>query len=382
MEAKLILDYIFENEQPDFLKIIIEKKEYKLEDVNKKQIVIKFNEIEKEFGSKIIEIELEYIYYPADTFHCEILPGNNYGILFPNRGFLRDIIFQEDQTYKVEVQLHHDKKVVEIDGNRLLLINYSTRYYLIINGKKFSENIMYNAMNDSLQICIVDLDKKYLFKKEINPINYNEFFQIYEKYNDDAINFFNKIQHLMKMNSFSEEIYKSYFNEINLKDIIFNKFNLPKAILKNKFNKKEYFDFISSYCLYYILSSINEEKEIKKIYEYFIKFKEQLEKDSNLEIYMKNMIMIEFSYLLQSKKNLDNFQKINFLYCNSKLLEEDSPLYNALQFLEKFIDDLNEKSPFFYPLILIDSGNFIFKDKNVYGFGLITKDNLKSHLKL
>jgi hypothetical protein len=91
--------------------------------------------------------------------------------------------------------------------------------------------------------------------------------------------------------------------------------------------------------------------------------------------------MIEFSYLLESKKKLDNFEKINFSYYNVKLLEEDSPLYNALQFLEKFIEDLNEKSPFIYPLILIDSGNFIFNNKNVYGFGLITKDNLKSHLK-
>ena len=134
-------------------------------------------------------------------------------------------------------------------------------------------------------------------------------------------------------------------------------------------------------CLYYILSTIHEEKEIKKIYQYLIEFKEQLEKDSNLEMYMKNMIMVEFSCLLNSKNNLDNFKKINFSYYNSKLLEEDSPLYNALQFLEKFIETLNEKSPFIYPLILIDSGNFIFNNKNVYGFGLISKDNLKSHLK-
>ena len=243
MEAKLILNYIFENEEPDFLNIIIEKKEYKLEDVNKKEIFIKFNEIEEEFGSKIIEIELEYIYY-SNTFHCEILPGNNYGILFPIKGYIRDIVFQEDQTYKVEIQSKCDKKELEIKNNRLLLINYNPTSDLIINGKIFSNEIMDNALKNSLQICIADLDKRYLFKKEINPINYDEFFQIYEKYNDDAINFFNEIQHLMKENLFSEEIYKSYFKEKKLTDIFFDKFNLPKVILKNKYNKKEYFDFI------------------------------------------------------------------------------------------------------------------------------------------
>jgi len=380
MEAKIILNYIFENEEPDFLKIIIEKKEYKLEDMNKKEILIKFNDIEVELGSKIIEIEFKYINIP-ETHYCEISPGNNYGILFPFKGYTRDIIFPEDQTYKAEIQRKYDKEVLEIKNSRLLLINYNPCYNLIINGKIFSNEIMDNAMNNSLQICIADLNKRFLFKKAINPINFDEFFEIYKKYNDDAINFFNKIQHLMGVNLFSEEQYKSLFNEKKLTDILFIKFNLPKVILKNEYNKKEYFDFISSCCLYYILSSIHEEKKIKQIYQYFIKFKEQLEKDSNLEIYLKNMIMIEFSYLLESKKNLDNFKKINFSYYITKLLEKDSPLYNALQFLEKFIETLNEKSPFIYPLILIDSGNFIFNNKNVYGFGLISKDNLKSHLK-
>ena len=299
----------------------------------------------------------------------------------PSKGFISDIIFPEDQAYKVEVQTEDDKKILEIKNNRLLLINYDSSYDLIINGKIFSNEIIDSALSNSLQICIADLDKRYLFKKAINPIKYDEFFEMYEEHNRDATSFLNKIQNLMKNNLFDEEIYKSYFNKKELTDIFFIKFNLPKAILKNEYNKKEYFDFISSCCLYYILSSIHEGKEIRKIYHYFTKFKEQLEKDSNLEIYLKNMIMIEFSYLLESKKNLDNFKKINFSYFITKLLEKDSPLYNALQFLEKFIEDLNEKSPFIYPLILIDSGNFIFNNKNVYGFGLITKDNLKSHLK-
>ena len=332
MEAKLILNYIYENEEPFFLKIIIEKKEYKLEDVNKKEIVIQFDEIEAELGSKIIEIGFKYLNSPI-TLYCEISPGDNYGILFPGRGYISDIIFPEDKTYKAEIKIKGDKKALEIKNNRLLLINFDANYDLIINGKVFSNEIIDNTFNKSLQICIADLDKRYLFKKGINPINYYEFFDKYNNNYDEAKDFFNKIENLMKMNLFSEELYKSYFILYYLIDIFFIKFNLPKRILQTKYNKKEYFDFISSCCLYYILSSIHEEKEIRKIYQYFIKFKEQLENDSKLEIYMKNMIMIEFSYLLESKKNLDKFKKINFSYYNSKQLEEDSPLYNALKFL-------------------------------------------------
>ena len=59
-EAILFLNYIFEDIKPFYSKIIIEKKEYKLEEVNKKNILIKFNDIETELGSKIINITFSF----------------------------------------------------------------------------------------------------------------------------------------------------------------------------------------------------------------------------------------------------------------------------------------------------------------------------------
>ena len=380
MEAKLILNYIFENMKPDFLKIIIDNDEYKIEDLNKKEIVIKFNEIEEQLGSKILEIKF-INEYNQESYYCEILPGNNYGILFPYEGFMRDIIFPEDQVYKIKLRIGENKKELEIK-NRLLFINYISICEVRINEMIFSKQILNaNGLVDSLQICVADLDKRFLFNKEICPISYDDFFKKYEDNKKKANTFFNNIQTMMKMNLFTKKLYESYFNQNELTEIFFIKFNLPKVILQKQYNKQEYYDFISSCCLYYILSSIQEEKEIKKIYQYFIKYKERLEKDTNLEIYMRNMIMMEFALLLVSKKNLDNFLKINFSYYNIRQLEKDSPLYNAIEFLDNFIEDLNEKSPFIYPLKLIDSGNFTFGKKDVYGLGLITKDNLKSHLK-
>ena len=380
-EAILFLNYIFEDIKPFYSKIIIEKKEYKLEEVNKKNILIKFNDIETELGSKIINITFSFSEEKKEPFYCEIIPGMNKGILFPYLGSIHDIIFPENQTYKIEIIQDEIKKELDIKDNRLLLINFYAICDLKINGKIFTKEIINNSIKISEQICIVDLDKRLVFRREIAPINYNEFFKMFDEYNYEAKKFISNIDNMMKTNFFSSELYKSYFKQKNLVDILFIKFNLPKNILKNKYNKKEYFDFVASCCLFYILSSFNEEKEIKDIYRYFIKFKLELEKDSELEIYKKNMIMIEFSYLLVQKKSLDKFKKIRFTYYNINKIENDSPLNISIDFLINFIENLDEKSPFIYPLILIDSGNFKYNSENAYGFGLINKEILKSHLK-
>ena len=93
------------------------------------------------------------------------------------------------------------------------------------------------------------------------------------------------------------------------------------------------------------------------------------------------MIMLEFSCIMKLKIKLDKFQSINFTYYNMKEVSKNSPLYISNQFLKTFIDKLDDNSPFIYPLSLIDSGNFNYNSKNVYGLGLTNKDTLKSHLK-
>ena len=92
------------------------------------------------------------------------------------------------------------------------------------------------------------------------------------------------------------------------------------------------------------------------------------------------MILLEFSCLMELKENLEKFKSINFTYYNMKYASKNSPLCISNQFLKDFIDKLDEKSPFIYPLSLIDSGNFTYSKENIYGLGLINKDILKSHL--
>ena len=52
----------------------------------------------------------------------------------------------------------------------------------------------------------------------------------------------------------------------------------------------------------------------------------------------------------------------------------------AITFLDNFIKNLDEQSPFIYPLILINSGNYFYGKENAYGYGLINHEILKSHL--
>ena len=72
---------------------------------------------------------------------------------------------------------------------------------------------------------------------------------------------------------------------------------------------------------------------------------------------------------------------MEFKYYNTNNLEKETPLESAITFLVNFIKNLDETSPFIYPLLLIDSGNYIYGKENAYGYGLTNYEILKSHLK-
>lgn len=385
-EATLILDYIFDDIKPNFKKILLENKEYKLEEINKKEIKIEFNDIESELCSKVITMILLYDYGNEDKHKFELIPGINKGILFPFSGTTRDIILTENQAYKIEINSEYSfgKKEINISDNRLLLINVDRRYLLNINTIILPTKEILLTGDWSMQVYIADLQKKLFFYKSISTPNYDSFFENYKDNGNKAKTFFSDIHNFFEDKNFNHEKYLSLFNKGYLGDSLVIKYNLPKKILSNKYNKKEYFDFISACGLYYILYYIKEKErqnEIKQIYHYFIDFKKQLEEDPNLENYMRILIIIEFSLLFQKKNNFENFKKINFKYYCTKQLEQNSPLKISVSFLEKFIENLDENSPFIYPLILIDSGNYAYKNENAYGIGLINKTILKSHLK-
>ena len=381
-EAILKLNYIFDNIQPNFHKIIIENQEFNIEEVNNKEIKIKFNDIESEIFSKIVKLQL--IFKKNQSIHkFEVIPGINSGILFPSIGLTRDFIFPENQKYKINIiSLTSDEnKVINLTNNRLLLINISLSYSIDINNKLLSMEEIIISNELSLQIFVADFLKGIFFHKKLLELaNNNSFFDLYKNNKLKAKYFFQEIKELFEDNKFNDTEYLRILDKGNLSNVLLEEFNLPKKLLHDIYNNKEYFDYISSCCLYFILPNEKDrEKEIRNIYNYFFDLKKKLEEDSNLENYMRIKIIIEFSLLFDKKRNFELFK--NFKYYSIKQSEKDSPLYNAITFLNDFIDNLDEKSPFIYPLILLDSGNYIYGQENAYSQGLINPHILKAHLK-
>ena len=384
-EAVLILDIFFTNDNcPTITSINIENQEYKLDEIDNKEIKIKFNDFESDLDSKIIN--MSFLYNNAiESQIFEIIPGINRGIFFPYyRGVVRDVRFFEKQKYKVEITSDETKKEYEINNNRLLLINFNLLYDLYINNIYSTEKLIF--LGDlSSQNCVFDLSKDIIFSRDITNENFNLFFEKNESFKKDAEYFYNSIKNLLgDNNKFNYDEFIKLFSEENLGEKLYIQNNFSKKILQEYYNKKEYFDFISYCCLYYILFYIrreNNEKKLRNIYQYFDEYKFELEKDSNLEYYMKNIIIIEFSLLLKEVKDLEKFKDIKFTYYNTNQIDKGSPLSISLNFLNNLIDNLDEKSPFYYPLILINSGDYIYNKNNAYGYGLKNIEILKSHLR-
>ena len=383
--AILNLDHFFINEKPLFTKIIIDNKEYVLNKMNETEIKIPFNPLEMEFGLKNVSITFVYS-ENTETHYFEIIPGVNTGFIFPNIGKTRDIIFPDEGQYKIEIKSMIDskKQINKVINKRLLLINFDPQYSLYINGMLLTNQIFNIANELSLQICAVDLAQRLFFSKNILSQKLNSFFEDYETLSKDAKYFSEQIENISqnfesKVLKSDEEVKKLFFNN-KLINVILTKHNLPKKILIEQYNKKDYFDYISSCCLYYILCNLENIEEIKSVYKYFIDYKKKLEDDKKLEYYKRNIIIMEFARLFKEKKTVDNFKNLEFKYYNINNLEKDSPLFIAIEFLKNLIINLDEESPFYYPLILIDSGNFTYNNENAYGFGLIDKKSLKSHL--
>ena len=386
-KSTLLLNYIFENQKPIFSKILIDNKEYSLEEVNHKEIEINFNEIEKEIGSKILNIKL-INEFSDDIQNFEIIEDKNTGILFPNFGCIRDIIFPLIKNDKIKIKIISilDGQKIEFDidsdSKRLLLINFNPNYQFYINDKNLTKQIIFSGPGNSSQICVFDLENIIHFSKPILPQQFDLFFKKYDELKENAKyfwkeceNFFNKNE-----NKFNYNEYKNLFIQNELIKILFYKYNFPKIILKEKYNKKEYFDFISSCALYLIMKILKKEEDIKYTYKYFIEYKNDLEKDLNLENYMRNIIIMELALEIAEKRDIEEFKKLEFKYYIKNKLEKDSPLETAINFLDNLIKDLDEKSPFIYPLILIYSGYYSYGKEDAYGFGLINNEILKSLL--
>lgn len=399
MSAKLILKAIFFQKE-NIENIIVDGQEYNYQE--EIEASIQFNEIESEIGIKVVKIEIVIEDEKEESFFEIMKDTTLIGYLLPEFGQTLDILLNEKCTSQIfnKISKKTEKKYINLDikDNRLLIININENYRLYIDNKNqhepkkeqiddrknISEKLLPLA-GHSKQISIPSLNDIIYFYREVNPLNFGQFFNFYNKFNGMANNFFSEINDkLLKNDKIDKNDFGKYSDLLEGCDL---RMNLPQSILAKEYNEIEYFNFISNCCLYRTLSFLEnkESNEIRNFIKFFIEFKANLNNNKKLRNYLKCIIINDFSKRLNEYKSVKDFQDINYQYHIRKELEPDSPLYTALMTLEKFASNLTESSPFFYPLAMIDSENFIYtprynRTKVVFGYGLISNNILKKHL--
>ena len=94
------------------------------------------------------------------------------------------------------------------------------------------------------------------------------------------------------------------------------------------------------------------------------------------------MLIYSNIFFLLSFSNIKKYEDCKLKYIKRKDIKTKSVFGISFKFLEDFIEKLNPKSYLFYPLLLLDCGQYQGKDKqSIYGFNLETFSHLKSHLK-
>ena len=384
MESTLSLQIVNSN-YSIFNTVNIDGKDYKLQDEMK--INLSFNDIEQEYGSKVVSLVIKEK-NSEQTHYFEVLKGDNYGILSTSHGKTRDLIFRENE--KVNVQIGEDKKkekcLASVNGvKRLLLINLSYDIPVYINGKYMTENLIDLSVDKSIQVSMIDLKQGFLPYKKIDK-SPHKFYDFYQK-NFQRLKEFHSLfkKHLDSEGIYDDEVTQKMKELQEIEDLLFINFNLPKVILKKNYNDEMYFEFISLCSLFHVLNEILLKKKpikiVKQIYELFFEQKALIQKDPQLENYQKISIIIELGINIGECEDAEQFKQYNFSYYPTKNFQLDSIGYSAMKFLQEFVEDLNEKSPFYFPLFLIDSGKFIYQGESIYGYGLLNKNMLISHLK-
>ena len=182
MTATLILKALFFiNENSSLEKIIIDQKEYGYLPEN--EIQINFDEIEKEIGFKIVKIQLKFKEKLEEHFF-EILKGTKIiGYLLPKKGKTLDIILNEncEVNSKIIDTISEDSAALELQENRLLIINFNPIYELYMNDMEMNDEFIGLGEN-SIQVSIPTLNEKYYLYRDIEPIDYDIFFKEYEKH--------------------------------------------------------------------------------------------------------------------------------------------------------------------------------------------------------
>ena len=394
-----------------FEEFILNDKTYKIED-GKVDIPIMFDEYEEDLGKKICRYKL-FDKDKKDIFSGSFeinegdivgyffvdFSGTTFDISFINRkGPIQKLIEQKFTASYSKTSTIIDLKLNPIKTNdraNLLLINFNPYTWLNMNGDKFfnlwtlAAGIDNFSMDESYSLCFQNDDfKNFGYRKvtELSKLNFEEIYQQNHKIVDELYENVIKINEDKK--NFIQQFRNLYDDRKNdLEDIILEKYVYGPKILEKQFKDEKYIDFIYKIILFKSINSmiVSENypiEDLEKLFKNLILNKNNILKDKQLSIHEKIFLLMDIDYL---QMLLD--EDPNIKYINMKTIEKNSPLYYAQIFLEDFINELDYDSPFYFPLLSIDSDKFfgriktLFRFVTTYGFSMLSIDKLKEHLK-
>ena len=391
-EAQLLIKFCTYNNQPKFVEFMLDDQIVLIKDNKEKVFQISFNKYEKNLGKKICKYRLftkdrKYdfgglveIYYGMNIGYCYIDSlGTTFEIAFFQKkedidNFLKSKYSSsiDDPTDSdVEIPLSLNQNDTK-DRAHLILINCPP-YTIIkrnieefLDFEKIKNKIEQFSYYNSYQLCFFyDNYEEFAYRKitEIKQLDFEKFYdnnhEKVEEIYKNLLNEINKTENADHNNFFTN---KEEIKKMNLYSIIKKKYTYGKKILEEELNKECYVDFIFKVIfLIYSENTIESDNDyiacdLIDIHDKLLVNKEIICKDPNLKINEKILLFLDIIYYEIIYKE---DHKIH--YYHVKDMKDGSPLYLAYQFLNKFIDDLNYDSNFYYPFLLIDGEKYNFK---------------------
>ena len=267
---------------------------------------------------------------------------------------------------------------------RYVFANFS-QFLLDINNTTYNIPSILKEIN-SYQLSVYDIEKKLTVYKKLTLEKFDDilFKNKYQQYGKKANDFRIKLNSLVQMdqkknNKFVEKLKQLMEDNKELSEIKFF-LNENYSKLENILDDENYIDFYINFNLYNIILSMDYDlKQIKKMVLFIETTAKKITTD-NIKIYQKILILSQFLDLASSCKKEKDLKDANFTYYIMTNKDEDSILDFVDKFFKEYSKLLTEESPVFNKLLEIDSGLGIYNNESFFCYSMQNVEEIKKHL--
>ena len=322
-----------------------------------------------------------------------IIGTNTYHIFSYGNQCLFELLFYNEKNLTIFADKEEIKEY-DVYGKftKVSFINVPPDSIIIKNTKLCLNKFLPNRKGNSFQLSFYDIQQKYIAVKRIIAIknmnfrkfynnniyfleNFSNYIDILENINCEKVEFEEKQNNLMNC-------YSKKFQQIEQKLNLF----LPKSQLEKILYCENYLSFFYYFAkmklfqCFYICEDNNLENFIK-LYKYYHEVFSEIKEKKNLKIFEKITILLGYASIFSKYTLCENYLKANIYYVKIEDAENNSVIRKSMNFLNYYINGLNEESPSYFNLIEINSGIGYYRNEAVFTYDIISLDYLKNHLK-